>query len=61
MFELNTRLFPDAFNTWDSLGEAQMKKGQKAKAISSFEKSLTLNPENTNAKDMIVRIHGSSE
>ncbi|MBD3855866.1 MAG: serine hydrolase, partial [Acidobacteria bacterium] len=38
--KLNTELFPEAFNTWDSLGEAHMKLGNDAKAISSFEKSL---------------------
>ncbi len=44
------------FNTWDSLGEAFMNMGEDAKAISCYEKSLELNPENTNAEEMIVRI-----
>lgn len=54
--KLNTELFPEAFNTWDSLGEAHMQLGNDDKAISSFEKSLELNPENSNAQEMIVRI-----
>ena len=33
-----------------------MNLGEDAKAISCFEKSLELNPENTNAKEMIARI-----
>ena len=59
--KLNTELFPEAFNTWDSLGEAHMKLGNDDKAISSFEKSLELNPENTNAQEMIVRIQKGEE
>ena len=59
--KLNTELFPEAFNTWDSLGEAHMKLGNDAKAISSFEKSLDLNPGNTNAQEMIARIQEGGE
>jgi CubicO group peptidase (beta-lactamase class C family) len=58
IFELNTRVFPDAFNTWDSLGEAHMNLGHDEEAIRAYERSLELNPENTNAKTMIERIRG---
>jgi CubicO group peptidase (beta-lactamase class C family) len=61
IFKLNTELFPEAFNTWDSLGEAHMKSGHDAKAISCYEKSLELNPDNTNAEEMIARIQGGGE
>jgi tetratricopeptide (TPR) repeat protein len=56
VFELNTRVFPDAFNTWDSLGEAYMELGRDEEAIASYERSLALNPENENAVLMIERI-----
>ncbi len=56
VFELNTRVFPDAFNTWDSLGEAHMALGNDEEAIRAFERSLELNPDNTNARTMIDRI-----
>ena len=58
LFEINTELFPEAYNTWDSLGEALMSLGKDTKAISCYEKSLELNPENTNAVEMIARIRG---
>ena len=58
LFELNSELFPEAFNTWDSLGEAYVKMGKDAKAISCYQKSLELNPENANAEEMIARIRG---
>ena len=61
IFKLNTEIFPEAYNTWDSLGEAYMKLGKDAKAISSYEKSLELNPENQNAEEMIATIRGGDE
>ncbi len=56
VFELNTRVFPDAFNTWDSLGEAHMMLGHDEDAIRYYERSLELNPNNSNATAMISRI-----
>jgi CubicO group peptidase (beta-lactamase class C family)/Flp pilus assembly protein TadD len=56
VFEFNTRVFPDAFNTWDSLGEVCMELGRKEEAIRHYERSLELNPENANATAMIERI-----
>jgi CubicO group peptidase (beta-lactamase class C family) len=61
VFELNTRVFPDAFNTWDSLGEAHMTLGNDAEAIRCYERSLELNPENANAEAMIARIREGAE
>jgi CubicO group peptidase (beta-lactamase class C family) len=61
VLELNTELFPEAFNTWDSLGEAFMRMGRGAKALSCFQKSLELNPDNANAGEMIARIQGGGE
>jgi CubicO group peptidase (beta-lactamase class C family) len=60
VFELNTRVFPEAFNTWDSLGEAHMVLGHDDDAIRSYERSLELNPNNTNAEAMISRIRGGA-
>jgi tetratricopeptide (TPR) repeat protein len=56
VFELNTQLYPEAFNTWDSLGEAYMKKGDNEQAKKYYEKSLALNPKNDNAKKMLEKI-----
>ena len=56
VFELNTKVFPSAFNTWDSLGEAHMKSGNSEEAVRCYERSYQLNKENSNAKEMIARI-----
>ena len=60
VFELNTLVFPQSFNTWDSLGEAHMALGHDDEAIRCFERSLELNPNNTNAQTMISRIRGGA-
>jgi hypothetical protein len=44
IFVLNTQKFPKSANTWDSLGEGYVTKGDKKNAIASFKKSLSLNP-----------------
>jgi CubicO group peptidase (beta-lactamase class C family) len=56
VFEFNTRVFPEAFNTWDSLGEVHMGLGHDEEAIRYYERSLELNPDNANAAAMIERI-----
>jgi tetratricopeptide (TPR) repeat protein len=53
LFGMNTFAFPKSANAFDSLGEAYMNKGEKLLAIKSYEKSLELDPNNGNAKDML--------
>lgn len=50
VFELNTKLFPDSYNVWDSLGEAYAKAGKKDLAIQNYEKSIQLNPKSESGK-----------
>ena len=56
IFTFNCKAHPDAFNTYDSLGEAYMKSGKRDKAIMNFRKSLELNPENENATEMLKKL-----
>jgi tetratricopeptide (TPR) repeat protein len=44
IFILNTQRHPKSANTWDSLGEAYVTKGDKKNAITNFKKSLSMNP-----------------
>lgn len=53
IFTLNTKLHPNGFNTFDSLGECLMLLGKKDKAISAYKRSLELNPKNENARKII--------
>lgn len=49
IFKLNTKLYPEAFNTFDSYGEALLKLGKKKEGLKAYKKSLELNPQNENA------------
>ena len=60
VFTLATRVFPESSNLWDSLGEAYMTLGDHPKAIQHYEKSLELNPSNSNATAMIERMKAES-
>ncbi|MEZ4748227.1 MAG: serine hydrolase [Calditrichia bacterium] len=56
IFTVNTQLFPQIANTWDSLGEAHMVKGNRKLAIENYRKSLALNPGNQNAAEMLQKL-----
>ena len=56
IFQLNVELYPDSANTYDSLGEAYMAAGDKTQAVKNYEKSLSLNPQNTNATAMLKKL-----
>ena len=58
VFERNAARFPDSANVHDSLGEAYAAAGEKAKAIASYERSLTLDPGNENARMWIAKLRG---
>jgi tetratricopeptide (TPR) repeat protein len=53
LFKLNTLLFPESANTFDSLGESYLKAGETEPAIKNYRKSLKLNPENANAREVL--------
>ena len=60
MFEINVELFPESWNTYDSLGEALLTAGDTDAAIAMYEKSLVLNPENTNGTQVLERIRSGA-
>jgi len=59
MFKFGTSLYPDSFNLFDSLGEAQENRNDTAAAIASYRRSLELNPKNTNAASHLAVLTGN--
>lgn len=59
VFRLNIEAYPDDANTYDSMGEAYMTRGDKELAIKYYEKSLELDPSNQNARAMLAQLKGS--
>ena len=56
IFELNTKMFPDSWNAHDSLGDGYRAAGRSQQAISSYTRSLELNPKNAPAKEKIEEL-----
>ena len=56
IFTQNTVDHPQSWNVWDSLAEAYMDKGDKEKAIADYERSLRLNPGNTNGAEQLKKL-----
>jgi hypothetical protein len=57
IFQLNVEAYPQSGNTWDSLAEAYMDEGDKAQAIANYQRSLQINPRNTNAEKMLQKLN----
>ncbi|MTB50286.1 serine hydrolase [Lewinella sp. W8] len=53
VLELGIEQYPEAFNLYDSYGEVLRKLGRIDGSIANYRKSLELNPENTNAVEML--------
>lgn len=49
VFRLNTELYPDSWNVYDSYGECLLELGDIENGIMAYKKSLVLNPNNTTA------------
>lgn len=54
IFKLNTELYPDGFNTFDSYGECLLKLNKKEEGLKAYRRSLELNPGNENAKKILA-------
>lgn len=60
VFALNTRLRPDSFNTWDSLGEALEAKGRREEAVAAYRRSLDLDRSNEHARARLAVLTAAS-
>ncbi|QNK61207.1 tetratricopeptide repeat protein [Pedobacter sp. PAMC26386] len=59
IFRQNAKNHPGSSNAYDSLGEAFLKKGNKALALENYKKSVELNPNNERGKEILQKIlHG---
>jgi CubicO group peptidase (beta-lactamase class C family) len=56
LFKLNVETFPKSWNTYDSLGEAYLKDGNKSLAIKYYKKSIEINPNNTEGISVLLKL-----
>jgi hypothetical protein len=59
LFSLNVAMYPNSFNTYDSLADAYEKAGNNSEAINNYKKSLQLNGENKNAVARLSKLKAS--
>jgi tetratricopeptide (TPR) repeat protein len=56
IFKLNVEEYPRSANVYDSLGEAYMMNGDKELATRNYQRAVELNPQNTNAVEMLKKL-----
>ena len=61
VFKLNVEDYPQSSNTYDSLGEAYMVDGNKEMAIKNYERSIELNPKNTDGIERLKKLRGGQK
>jgi CubicO group peptidase (beta-lactamase class C family) len=59
VLEANVELYPDVAEAYDVLGEVYVKAGRNTDAITSFKKSLQLDPKNTHAVEQLKKLGAS--
>jgi polyisoprenoid-binding protein YceI len=58
LFKLNADAFPQSGNVFDSLGEAYLRKGDRANALANYQKALALDPQNVGALEVVRWLKG---
>lgn len=56
VFRLNTTLFPNNWNVYDSYAEALLENGEREAAIRNYRKALELNPHSKSSIDMLKKL-----
>jgi predicted Zn-dependent protease len=56
ILNLNQQYYPNTYITYQSLGEAYKRKGDKKLAMLNYKKSLELNEHNENAKKSLSEL-----
>jgi tetratricopeptide (TPR) repeat protein len=56
IFKLNTELFPEVGNCWDSYGEGLLALGDQKGALNAYRKALEINPGIPSAQEAVKRL-----
>lgn len=61
IFKLNAEAYPESANVYDSLAEGYLFDGNKKLAGENYQKSLELNPDNENAREMLNKLNADNK
>ncbi len=56
VFKLNTELYPESANAWDSFAEGLLAVGDTNASVKNYKKSLEINPANNNAVEILKNL-----
>ena len=56
VFKLNTELFPEVANCWDSYGESLLEAGNKNESLKAYRKALSINPDLPSAQQKVKEL-----
>ena len=56
VFKTTIKMYPESWNTYDSMGEALLVAGKYDKSRKYYDKSIAMNPENKNGKEMLAKL-----
>jgi C-terminal processing protease CtpA/Prc len=59
VFKINTELYPNDANAWDSLGEAYLKIGDKENALKSYKKAVSIDKKMSSALEIIKKLQAN--
>ncbi|MGB7202463.1 MAG: tetratricopeptide repeat protein [Pyrinomonadaceae bacterium] len=59
MFRVNTELYPNSANAFDSLGETLARAGKRDEAIKAYEKALAIDPKFPTSIEALKRLKGN--
>jgi len=60
IFQLNVEAYPQSGDVYDSLVEAYMDDGDRRLAIANYQKSLQLDPSNSDAVQMLKKLNSTN-
>ena len=56
LFKINTELFPDVANCWDSYGEGLLAQGKRKEALEAYQKALAIRPDLPSAIEKVKKL-----
>ncbi|MBK8112138.1 MAG: tetratricopeptide repeat protein [Saprospiraceae bacterium] len=59
ILKLNTELFPEIANCWDSFGEALLMNDMRSEALTAYKKALSIRPNLPSALEAVKNLEGN--
>ncbi len=61
VFQANAEAYPESADVWDDLADAYAASGQRERAVEASKKSLSIEPNGTEALELLRRLEGTRD